>query len=63
MLSLAELEKKLYNLGAWACKLDWYHEPHHEKTNNVVSEQVRHKPSCTSTQKMARGNFRYRLVV
>ena len=24
-------------------------EPHHEKTNNVVSEQVRHKPSCGST--------------
>ena len=25
-------------------------EPHHEKTNNVVSEQVRHKPSCTGTE-------------
>ena len=25
-------------------------EPPHEKTNNVVSEQVRHKPSCTSTE-------------
>ena len=25
-------------------------EPHHEKTNNVVSEQVRHKPNCTSTE-------------
>ena len=24
-------------------------EPLHEKTNNVVFEQVRHKPSCTST--------------
>ena len=24
-------------------------EPHHEKTNNVVSEQVRHKPSFSST--------------
>ena len=23
-------------------------EPHHEKTNNVVSEQFQHKPSCTS---------------
>ena len=22
----------------------------HEKTNNVVSEQVRHKPSCTITE-------------
>ena len=57
MLILAELEKKfyMYNLGALACKLDWYHEPHHEKTNDVVSEQVRHKPSCTSTQKKASG--------
>ena len=25
-------------------------EPRHEKTNIVVSEQVRHKPSCTSTE-------------
>ena len=25
-------------------------EPRHEETNNVVSEQVRHKPSCTSTK-------------
>ena len=24
-------------------------EPRHEKHNSVVSEQVRHKPSCTST--------------
>ena len=24
-------------------------EPHHEKTNNVVSEQVRHKLSCADT--------------
>ena len=26
-------------------------EPPHVKTNNVVSEQVRHKPTCTSTEK------------
>ena len=26
-------------------------EPPREKTNNVVSEQVRHKPACTSTEK------------
>ena len=26
-------------------------EPPHGKTNNVVSEQVRHKPACTSTEK------------
>ena len=25
-------------------------EPSHGKTNNVVSEQVQHKPSCTSTK-------------
>ena len=25
-------------------------EPRHEKTNNVVFEQVQHKPSCTSTE-------------
>ena len=25
-------------------------EPPRGKTNNVVSEQVRHKPSCTSTE-------------
>ena len=25
-------------------------EPSREKTNNVVSEQVRHKPSCTNTE-------------
>ena len=25
-------------------------EPHHEKTNNVVSEQVRHNPKCTNTE-------------
>ena len=26
-------------------------EPPREKTNNVVSEQVRHKPGCTSSEK------------
>ena len=25
-------------------------EPHYEKTNDVVSEQVQHKPSYTSTE-------------
>ena len=25
-------------------------EPHHEKTNIVVSDQVRHKPGCTATE-------------
>ena len=27
------------------------YEPPRGKTNNVVSEQVRHKPVCTSTEK------------
>ena len=27
-----------------------HYEPRHEKTNNVVFEQVRHKLSCTSTE-------------
>ena len=27
------------------------YEPPRGKTNNVVSEQVRHKPTCTSTEK------------
>ena len=27
------------------------HEPPRWKTNNVVSEQVRHKPTCTGTEK------------
>ena len=26
-------------------------EPPRGKTNNVVSEQIRHKPACTSTEK------------
>ena len=25
-------------------------EPRHEKTNNVISEQVHHQPICTSTE-------------
>ena len=25
-------------------------EPQHEKTNNVVSDQVEHKPRCASTE-------------
>ena len=31
-------------------------EPRHEKTNNVVFEQVRHKPSCT----LEAANFGFR---
>ena len=32
------------------CELNDTFEPHHEKTNNVVSEQVIHKLSCTSKE-------------
>ena len=32
--------------------LDRKFEPHQEKTNNVVSEQVRHKPVFTSTEEI-----------
>ena len=29
----------------------YIYEPPHGKTNNVVSDQVRHKPTCTVTEK------------
>ena len=34
-------------------------EPRHEKTNNVVSEQFRHKPGCTSTEDGQRPEYGY----
>ena len=40
--------------GPWlAVPTSWHltSEPPRGKTNNVVSEQVRHKPACTSTEK------------
>ena len=33
------------------------YEPPRGKTNNVVSEQVRHKPTCTVTKKLDALNF------
>ena len=40
------------------------YEPPHGKTNNVVSERVWHKPSCTSTEDgslwLEAGNFIFR---
>ena len=37
-----------------SCESGWtgnyLHESPREKTNNVVSEQVRHKPACTITE-------------
>ena len=37
----------------YRCKLEIKvkYEPPRGKTNNVVSEQVRHKPACRSTEK------------
>ena len=36
-------------------------EPRHEKTSNVVSEQVRHKPSCKGTEDgLEAGNVGFR---
>ena len=35
-------------------------EPPHGKTNNVVSEQVRHKPGCTSTEELEISDIRRR---
>ena len=41
----------------FSCEVKWHslsictiYEPPRGKTNNVVSEQVRHKPTCTSTE-------------
>ena len=40
---------RIYNrVDGTVCK---YYEPPRGKTNNVVSEQVRHKPTCTSTER------------
>ena len=33
-----------------ACVLLSLYEPRHEETNNVVSDQVKHKLSCTSAE-------------
>ena len=30
--------------------LSWKNEPVHEKTDNLVSDQVQHKPGCTVTE-------------
>ena len=36
---------------AWETVGMFTNEPPRGKTNNVVSEQVRHKPACTVTEK------------
>ena len=38
-------KQKPYQLSDWQTN-----EPHHEKTNNVVSKQFRDKPCCTNTE-------------
>ena len=45
--------KKIFRKKMSICHLQllFYYEPPRGKTNNVVSEQVRHKPTCTSTEK------------
>ena len=45
--NLSALE--FYKLGATSNNIK--NEPRRGKTNNVVSEQVRHKPACISTEK------------
>ena len=38
--------------------ISYIYEPSRGKTNNVVSEQVRHKPGCTATDDLKTGfNF------
>ena len=33
-----------------ATEMETINEPRHEKTNVLVSDQVRHKPGCTATE-------------
>ena len=44
---------KMEPLFSWYQSVHWrvLFELPRGKTNNVVSEQVRHKPTCTSTEK------------
>ena len=47
-----QLDKSVFvksDLSLW-CTFSTTCEPCHEKTYNKVSEQVRHKPSCTNTE-------------
>ena len=58
MFSLVQPVKFLFNIGANPRRtsksstfLSSIFEPPRGKTNNVVSDQVRHKPACTVTEK------------
>ena len=42
-------DEELHSLVPVRCKRDTF-EPPRGKTNNVVSDQVRHKPGCTVTE-------------
>ena len=44
------IETVNYSIQALTDPVNWAIEPPRGKTNNVVSDQVRHKPSCTSTE-------------
>ena len=49
-----EFSSYLGYVTVFHCVIHWsfdLYEPPRGKTNNVVSEQVRHKPTCTSTEK------------
>ena len=39
-----------FGLHPFETKLYMVNEPHHEKTNVLVSDLVRHKPGCTATE-------------
>ena len=41
----------LVNIQEAVACVDIIYEPPRGKTNNVVSDQVRHKPTCTVTEK------------
>ena len=46
----AHILKDLFQPRAMSHQLTIINEPVHEKTNNLGSDQVRHKPGCTVTE-------------
>ena len=50
LTQLNALRDKIIEIAWESCAVSRY-EPPRGKTNNVVSEQVRHKSSCTSIEK------------
>ena len=45
------IQFRLFNSDSLTCGNDSLIEPPRGKTNNVVSDQVLYKPTCTSTEK------------